>query len=49
MRADRCTDCGRSLGEIAEWGSASADRKRDILASLPKLMAQLAAGLLVML
>ena len=44
-RAGHCTGCGRSLAEIAEWGSASADRKRDILSSLPKRMAQLAAGL----
>ena len=33
-----------ALGEIAEWGGASADRQRDILASLPKRIAQLAAG-----
>ena len=39
------TDCGRSLADIAEWGGASADRQRVILAALPKRMAQLAAGL----
>ena len=44
-RAGHCTGCGRSLAEIAEWGSASADRQREILVSLPKRMAQLAAGL----
>ena len=48
-RAGHCTGCGRSLAEIAEWGSASADRKRDFLVSLPKRMARLAAGLLVIL
>ena len=44
-RAHYCTGCGRSLAEIAEWGSASIDRQREILAALPKRMAQLAARL----
>ena len=44
-RAGHCAGCGRSLAEIAEWGSASADRKRDTLASLTKQMALLVAGL----
>ena len=48
-RADNCTGCGRSLGEIAEWGGASANRQREILAALPKRMVQLAAGLPVIL
>lgn len=29
-----CLGCGRSLGEIAEWGQASEDRQRVILAGL---------------
>jgi predicted Fe-S protein YdhL (DUF1289 family) len=29
-----CTGCGRTLSEIAEWGGASAERKRAILARL---------------
>ena len=44
-RAGHCSGCGRSLAEIAEWGGANADRQRQILASLPKRMVQLAAGL----
>ena len=48
-RAAYCTGCGRSLAEIAEWGSEGADRKHNILASLPKRMAQLAARMPVIL
>lgn len=48
-RADYCLGCSRSLGEIAEWGVATAERQREILAALPKRMAQLAAGLPVTL
>ncbi|WP_417593592.1 DUF1289 domain-containing protein [Parasphingorhabdus sp.] len=33
-----CIGCGRSLSEIGEWGSASSDRKREILAMLPARM-----------
>jgi len=32
---DRCLGCGRTLGEIVEWGSASNSRRREILALLP--------------
>ena len=46
-RADHRTGCGRALAEIAEWGSASSDRQRKILAALPKRMVQLAAGVTV--
>lgn len=48
-RAEYCTGCGRSLAEIGEWGGASADRQREILAALPKRLAQLAAELPVIL
>jgi uncharacterized protein len=26
-----CTGCGRTLGEIAEWGSATASRQHEIV------------------
>lgn len=29
---EHCTGCGRMLDEIAEWRTASNDRKRQILA-----------------
>lgn len=29
-----CLGCGRNLDEIAEWPSASDERKREILASV---------------
>jgi len=29
-----CVGCLRTIGEIVEWGSASDDRKRDILAAV---------------
>jgi predicted Fe-S protein YdhL (DUF1289 family) len=28
---DICSGCGRSLGEIAEWGSATASRQHEIV------------------
>ncbi|WP_417620424.1 DUF1289 domain-containing protein [Parasphingorhabdus sp.] len=36
-----CVGCGRSLSEIAEWGSATDERQRKILARLPARMARL--------
>ena len=30
-----CTGCARTLGEIAEWASASDARRKEIMASLP--------------
>jgi len=30
-RASVCTGCGRTLGEIAEWGSATAIRQNEIV------------------
>jgi uncharacterized protein len=30
-RAGACLGCGRTLGEIAEWGLAPADRQRAIV------------------
>ncbi|WP_447526076.1 DUF1289 domain-containing protein [Parasphingorhabdus sp. NYA22] len=38
-----CVGCGRSLSEIAEWGSASPGRKREIFSLLPGRMEQLTA------
>jgi uncharacterized protein len=29
--ASLCTGCGRTLGEIAEWGSATASRQHEIV------------------
>jgi uncharacterized protein len=29
--ASVCTGCGRTLGEIAEWGSATASRQHEIV------------------
>ena len=34
-----CVGCGRTLDEIATWGSASAERKRAILERLAKAAA----------
>lgn len=31
-----CIGCGRTLAEIAEWGRATPDRQRAILALLPE-------------
>lgn len=41
--ADFCAGCGRSLGEIGEWSSASDQRKRAILACLPARLARIPA------
>lgn len=48
-RAGLCTGCGRTLAEIGEWSSATAEQQRAIVAALPKRLAQLAAGLPVLL
>jgi hypothetical protein len=29
--ASICTGCGRTIGEIAEWGSATASRQHEIV------------------
>jgi predicted Fe-S protein YdhL (DUF1289 family) len=30
-----CRGCGRTIGEIVEWGAADEDRQRTILSDLP--------------
>ncbi|MGV3481158.1 MAG: DUF1289 domain-containing protein [Sphingobium sp.] len=30
-----CRGCGRTIGEIAEWGAATPERREAILAALP--------------
>ncbi|MEJ6593737.1 DUF1289 domain-containing protein [Parasphingorhabdus sp.] len=37
-----CEGCGRTLSEIAEWASASANRQQEILSLLPSRMQALA-------
>jgi uncharacterized protein len=49
VRTTICTGCGRTLAEICEWSAATAERQCAIRALLPERMAQLAAGLPVML
>ena len=36
-----CTGCGRTLGEIGEWASATPERQRAILLALPQRLAAL--------
>ena len=48
-RAGYCTGCARTIAEIGEWGGATAERQRAILALLPERMSRLAAGQPVML
>ena len=48
-RAGFCTGCARTIAEIGEWGGATAERQRAILALLPERMARLADGQPVML
>lgn len=36
-----CRGCGRTLGEIAEWGAASESRQGEILARLAQRMRRL--------
>ena len=38
--AGRCTDCGRTMPEILEWTSATADRKREIKAAAAQRLAR---------
>jgi len=33
-----CSGCGRTLGEIAQWGSLSEDERLAIMAALPQRM-----------
>ncbi|WP_461456344.1 DUF1289 domain-containing protein [Parasphingorhabdus sp.] len=33
-----CVGCGRTLSEIGEWASATADRQQEILSLLPARM-----------
>ena len=35
-RTNLCIGCGRSLGEIAEWGAATPERQRQILRASAK-------------
>ncbi|MDM7956959.1 MAG: DUF1289 domain-containing protein [Blastomonas sp.] len=42
-RMGYCEGCGRNLGEIQEWPSASDTRKRQILSDLPSRLAALFA------
>jgi len=35
-RDDICLGCSRSVDEVIEWGSASAERKLEILANVKK-------------
>lgn len=36
--ADICLGCGRTLPEIAKWGSLSEDQRLAIMATLPERM-----------
>ncbi|TXH18350.1 MAG: DUF1289 domain-containing protein [Gammaproteobacteria bacterium] len=36
VQAGYCSGCGRTLDEITEWFTATAARKRDILARLDR-------------
>lgn len=38
-----CLGCGRDIGEIAEWGAASAERRNEILRALPARIERLEA------
>ena len=39
-----CAGCGRTIAEIAGWGTATVSARQTILARLPARMAALAAG-----
>lgn len=39
-----CAGCGRTLDEIARWGSFDEPARRAIMAALPARMAALAVG-----
>lgn len=43
-RSGLCRGCARSIGEIAEWGTADEARKRVILATIQQRFAQAALG-----
>ncbi|MBY8821491.1 DUF1289 domain-containing protein [Sphingomonas colocasiae] len=36
-----CRGCGRTIGEIAEWGTATPERREVILAILPDRLVQM--------
>jgi uncharacterized protein len=38
-RAGLCLGCGRTVGEIAGWGTMSAETRRRIMAELPTRLA----------
>ncbi|MFK7842307.1 MAG: DUF1289 domain-containing protein [Sphingorhabdus sp.] len=40
-----CMGCGRTSSEIGEWATATADRQREILSSLPERMQAFPANL----
>lgn len=42
-RTNLCLGCGRSLTEIARWGSMTGEERRSVMAQLPARMAE--AGL----
>lgn len=42
VRAGACRGCGRTLGEIAEWGSAAPARQRIIVRDAAARLAALA-------
>lgn len=41
QNGEYCLGCGRSLDEIAAWGSASEEERRAILARLPEQLLRL--------
>ncbi len=41
---DRCLGCGRTLDEIAAWGSMDADRQRAVVAALSAAATPAVAG-----
>lgn len=43
MENDLCVGCGRTLGEIASWGSMRETQRRAIMDSLPARLAKLDA------
>lgn len=43
-RTGWCLGCGRTIGEIMEWGQASDKRRREILALLPGRQEKLRPG-----
>ena len=40
LKQGHCTDCGRTMAEILEWTSATADRKREIKAAAAQRLAR---------